>query len=156
MADLAPAEADGDLHAVPLVQELGRASRLGLEVVDVDLDGQPNLLEGLRLLLLLLFALALLELVLVLAVVEDSADRRDCGGRHLHEVEPLLLGQGERLGGRHDAELLPFIIDDPYLADADHLVDAEVPCQLLLSFNNKATWPITDGWPCERARIAGG
>ena len=132
----------------PWSRNCGRASRLHLEIVDVDLDAQPDLLEGLRLLLLLLFALALLELVLVLAVVEDSADRRDGRGRHLHEVEPLLLSQGERLGSLHDAELLPFIVDDPHLADSDHLVDAEVPCQLLAPFNNKATWPITDGWPC--------
>ena len=156
VADLAPAEADRDLHAVPVVEELAGTSRLHLEVVDVDLDAQPHLLEGLRLLLLLLFSLALLELVLVLAVVEDPADGRDGRGRHLHEVEPLLLSQRERLEGRHHAELLTLIIDDPHLADSDHLIDAEVPCQCLLSFNNKATWPITDGWPCKRTRIAAG
>jgi hypothetical protein len=48
------------------------------------------------------------------------------------------------------------IIDDPYLSDSDHLIDAEVLCQFLLSFNNKATWPITDWWPCKRTRIAAG
>ena len=94
MADLAPAEADRDLHPVAVVQELGRTASLDLEVVDVDLDAQPHLLEGLRLLLLLLFALALLQLVLVLAVVEDAAHRRNRRGRDLDEIEPLLLRQG--------------------------------------------------------------
>jgi hypothetical protein len=130
VADLAPAEADRDLDAIPLVEELGRSPRLGLEVMDVDLDRQPHLFEALRLLLLLLFALALLQLVLVLAVVENAADRRDGGGRHLDEVEPLLLCQGERVGRRHDAQLLPFIVDDPDLADADHFVDAKLFCDV--------------------------
>ncbi|HET8777656.1 MAG TPA: hypothetical protein VFN76_08350, partial [Candidatus Limnocylindria bacterium] len=39
------------------------------------------------------------------------------------------------------------IIDDPYLADADHFIDAEVPCQCLLSFNNKATFRSRTGGP---------
>ena len=64
--------------------------------------------------------------------------------------------EGESFGGGHDAQLFSLIIDEPHLADSDHLIDAEVPCQFLLSFNNKATWPITDGWPCRRTRIAGG
>src|SRR5688500_1813375 len=149
VADLAPAEADGDLDAVPLVEELGRASRLRLEVVDVDLDGQPNLLEGLRLLLLLLFALALLELVLVLPVVENAADRRDRGGSDLHEVETLLLCEGERLERGHDAQLLTFIVDDPHLSDPDHLIDAEVLRQLPCSpSTTRPPHRLTDGWPC--------
>ena len=68
----------------------------------------------------------------------------------------ILLSQGERLECRHDTELLTLIIDDPYLSDSDHLIDAEVLCQFLLSFNNTATWPITDWWPCKRTRIAAG
>jgi hypothetical protein len=117
--------------------------------VDVDLDGQPHLLEGLRLLLLLLLPLALVELVLVLAVVEDPTHRRDRRGRNLHQVEPLLLGQGECLGGGHDAQLLPFVVDDAHLADADHLVDAEVSCDLGGSPTNEQNGhrPDTDGWP---------
>ena len=155
VADLAPAEADGDLDAIPVLEELSSSSRLHLEIVDVDLDAQPDLLEGLRLLLLLLFALPLLELVLVLPVVEDAAHRRDGRWRHFDEVQPLLLGQRERLEGRHHAELLPLIVDDPNLADPDHLVDAEIPCQCL-PLQQQGHLPITDGWPCERARIAAG
>ena len=82
----------------PVVQELSGSSQLRPEIVDVDLDPQPDLLEGLRLLLLLGLALPLLELVLVLPVVEDAAHRRDGRWRHLDEVEPLLLRQRQRLG----------------------------------------------------------
>ena len=79
VAHLAAAELDGHLDAVALVQELPRSAELGPEIVDVDLDPEPDLLEGLRLLLLLGLALALLQLVLVLAVVEDAAHRGNCG-----------------------------------------------------------------------------
>jgi hypothetical protein len=155
VADLSPPEPDGDLHPVAVVEKLSGSSRLHLEIVDVDLDAQAHFLEGLRLLLLLLFAFALLELVLVLAVVQDPANGRNRGGCDLHEIESPFLGEGEGLCRRHDAELLTLIIDDAHLSDADHLIDAEFPCQRLLSFNNKTTWPITDGWPCKRTRIAG-
>src|SRR5207302_6717364 len=136
---LAAAELHRHLDAVALIEELGGTPCLGAQVVGIDLDPEADLLEGLRLLLLLGFALALLDLVLVLAVVEDAADRRDRVRRDLHEVEALLLCQRQRVLCCHDAQLLSFIIDDPHLADPDHLIDAEVPCDLLLLLNKQAT-----------------
>src|SRR5206468_2310565 len=68
------------------------------------------------------FARALLLLVLILAVVHDAADGRDGRRRDFHQVEPLLLGDGERLRRRHDAELLPGIVDDANLANTDAFV----------------------------------
>src|SRR4029079_12181273 len=125
MAHLTSPELDGDLHAVALVQELPRSSQLGPQVMDVDLDPKPDLLERLRLLLPLRLAFALLQLVLVLAVIEDATHRRYRGGGDLHEVESLLLGQRQGLCGWQDAELLTLIVDDPHLSDADHVIDSE-------------------------------
>ena len=51
---------------------------------------------------------------------------------NLHEVEPTLLRHGERLLGRHDAELLALIIDDPHLWDTDHLVHAQVSADVFV------------------------
>ena len=66
----------------------------------------------------------LLFLVLVIPEVHDSADRRDCAvGDDLDQVEPLLPGDGQRLLGRHDAELLAGVVDDANFAHADPLVD---------------------------------
>jgi hypothetical protein len=126
VAHLASPELHGDLYPVALVQELPRSSQLGPQVVDVDLDPKPDLLERLRLLLSLCLAFALLQLVLVLAVVEDSAHWWNRGGSDLDEIESLLLGQRQSLRGWQDAELLTLFVDDPHLSDTDHVVDSEI------------------------------
>jgi hypothetical protein len=73
---------------------------------------------------LLRFARAFLFLVLVLPEIHDPADGWDGRGRNLHEVQPLLLRDGEGLRRRHDAQLLPVIVDDPNFPYADAFVDA--------------------------------
>ena len=59
---------------------------------------------------------------LVLAEIHDPADRRDRGGRDLHQVQTLLPCDRDGLRRRHDAELLPGVVDDADLADANPLV----------------------------------
>src|SRR2546423_1802312 len=102
---LTPAELDRNFHPISVVEELPGPPQLGAQVVGVDLDPETDLLEGLRLLLLLGFALALLDLVLVLAKVEDAADRRHRDCRGLHEGEALVLCQRQRILPRPDAQL---------------------------------------------------
>ena len=68
------------------------------------------------------FARPLLLLVLILPEVHDPADRRHRGRRDLDEVETLLLGYRQGLRRRHDAELLPGVVDDADFADADAFV----------------------------------
>ncbi len=149
VADLTPAEADRDLDAMPVVEELARPAHLRAQVVRVDLDGEPDLLEGLALLLLLRVAVALLKLVLVLPVVEDSAYRRDRSRGDLNEVQTLLPGQLLCPDRGHHSELLTVFVDDPHLANANHLIDAEFPCDSrVLSTNGPPT--DTAGWPAER------
>jgi hypothetical protein len=36
-------------------------------------------------------------------------------GCNFHQVEPLLPGDRQRLLRRHDAQLLPGVVDDPHL-----------------------------------------
>src|SRR5204862_901891 len=76
-------------------------------------------LDRRRLLALLLLLLGFL--VLVLAVIHDPADRRKRARRDLDQIEPLFLGEPQRLVRRHDAELL-FLEDDPDLRDANSVV----------------------------------
>src|SRR5262249_50642047 len=68
-------------------------------------------------------ARALLFLVLILPEIHDAADRRSGRRRDLDEVESLLLGDGQGLRRRHDAELLAGVIDHPDFADPDPFVD---------------------------------
>ena len=72
--------------------------------------------------------LALLPALLVakLAVVHEAADGRHRVGRHLDQVEATLARHLERIECRDDADLLPFLVDQPDLADADALIDARL------------------------------
>jgi hypothetical protein len=70
------------------------------------------------------FVLALVELVEKFPVVDDPADGRVSGGRHLHQVQALAPRQLQGLEGRHDAQLLPFLIDYPDFPSANPLVHA--------------------------------
>src|SRR5918993_1207467 len=64
-------------------------------------------------------------LVLILAVVHDSTDGRHGGRRNFDQVEAFLSGKDESLGRRHDAQLLPRVVDDANFTDPDALVDAQ-------------------------------
>jgi hypothetical protein len=91
----------------------------------VHLRSKFDLLHFDHVLVLLGFARALLLLILVLPVVHDPADGRHRRGRDLHQVETFLSGDGERLGRRHDAELLAGVVDYANFPDADAFVDAK-------------------------------
>src|SRR4051794_21922302 len=121
--DLAPAEHDRDLDLVLVLEEALDVRSLGGVVVLGDLRPELDLADR-DLLLVLACLLGLLgQLVLVLGVVQDATDRGTRLRGHLDEVEVALLGDGERLLGRHDPDLLALLVDEPHLRDADALVD---------------------------------
>ena len=119
---LAAAEEDRRLDLVAVLEEALDMLLLELVVVLVDLRPELDLLDQDHLLVLLRFARALLLLVLILPEVHDAADRRHGGRRDLDQVESLLLRYGQGLRRRHDAELLPGVVDDPDFPDADAFV----------------------------------
>src|SRR3989339_1061630 len=75
---------------------------------------------------LLLFGLVLLfrGLIFKLTVVHDPANRRGGLAADLDQVEAFCLGCGAGCIAGHNAELLPFIVNDPDLACRDGEVDA--------------------------------
>src|SRR5690606_41089752 len=122
---LPSAEHHGRLDLVALLKEAARVADLELEVVLVDAGPELDFLDlDLVLLLPRLAGLAGL-LVLVLAVVHDPDHRRPRVRRHLHQIETLALGDGERFVNRHDAELDAIGTDDPDRADPDLSVHAD-------------------------------
>ena len=80
----------GDLGARTVEAEEFSRAHCRPKLISFDLD-HP--------LVLLRLAGALLLLILVLAEIHDPADRRDRSRRNLDQVEPLLLGDGQRGGG---------------------------------------------------------
>ena len=123
--DLAAAEHDREPDLVAALEEAADMLHLEVHVVPFRLGTELDLLDldGRRVLAGLLLLLGLL--VLVLAVVHDAADRREGARRDLDEIQPLLLGQAQRLMGGHDARLRLFVDDDPHLGNPDAVVDAE-------------------------------
>ncbi len=95
---------------------------LELIVVLVHLRPELDLLDLDEFLVLLRLPGALLLLVLVAPEIHDPAHRRIGRGRNFYQVEPLLPRDGQRLLRRHDAQLLPGVVDDPHLADPDPFV----------------------------------
>jgi hypothetical protein len=71
------------------------------------------------------FASPLLLLILILAVVHDPADWRHGGRRDLDQIEAFLSGKDESLGRRHDAQLLPRVVDYADFTNSNALVDAQ-------------------------------
>ena len=133
MDHLATPEHDRDLDLGPVVQKTHHVPFLGLVVVAVDLGPHLHLFDHDLRLLLSRLSLSDRLLVLELSVVHDPADGRVGLGRHLDEVEVLLLGQLERFPCIDDPDLSAVCCDDPYLGDPDALVDSQLLlCDALL------------------------
>ena len=88
---------------------------LGVEVTDVDLQGQTNLFRFHRLLILTVLFLPLGLLVTVLAVIHDLADRGLGLGSDLHQIQTAIIGNLLRVTGAHDPQLLAVGGDDTKL-----------------------------------------
>ena len=130
MADLrvrhfAAAEENRRLDLVAVFNEALDVVLLELVIVLVHLRAELDFLDLDHLLVALRFAGPLLLLVLILAVVHDPADRRHGGRRDFDQVEAFLSGKDESLGRRHDAELLPRVVDYADFTDSNPLIDAE-------------------------------
>ena len=85
-------EAQGDFHLVAFFQESLHAAHFHIVIVIVDIGAQLDFLDLDNLLLLARFVLALLFLVLVLADIEDFANRRLRIRRDLHQVQARFVG----------------------------------------------------------------
>src|SRR5215471_1198213 len=120
---LAPAEEDRRLHLVAVLEEALDVLLLELVVVLVHLRPELDFLDLDDLLMLLRRPRALLLLVLIAPEVHDAADRRHRRRGDLHEVEPLLPRDGQRLRRRHDPELRAVLVDDADFTDPDAFVD---------------------------------
>ena len=117
------AEANSDLNAVALSQELLGIAQLGVEIADVDTGGHTDFLDFDNMLVLFRFFLALGLLELELTVVHELANGRDSVGRDLDQVQTGLIGAVLSLGSRHDAELLTGVADQSNFAVADLFID---------------------------------
>ena len=122
----ASAEADGDLHAVAILEELLCVFQLDVEVVDVDARRHANLFDLNHMLVLtgFFFFFGLFEAEL--AIVHDFAHGRSGVGRDLYQIHLVFLGKAQRVGGGHDAQLSTVVANDANLFVANLLVELMV------------------------------
>ena len=96
---------------------------LGVVVVLGDLRAELDLAHRYLLLVLARLLELLRLLVLVLGVVEHAAHGRAGLRGDLDEVEIAFLGEAERVGRLHHADLIALVVDHAHLGHADALVD---------------------------------
>ena len=125
MHHLAAAKLHGKLDLVALFQELHGSIDLNLAVMIVYLGAKANLLEGNDMLFLLAFFRLALLLVDPLSIIHNPADRRLGRRRDLDEIQARLVGPVLGLLDGDDADLLIVLINQPYGADADLLIDSK-------------------------------
>ncbi len=126
MAHLTTAESENDLDLVSVLEKTDGVVYFCLEIVSVDAAGQLHLLDLDDVLLLFRFLLPLVLLKAVAAVVGDPADGRlGAGGDH-DEIQAGVVGDLKRALGRHNAELLAFLIDDSNFLASDGFVDKDI------------------------------
>ena len=123
--ELTPAETHGDLQLVALVEEFRSRTDLRVDVVVVDLRGNPDLLPRHGFLLFLSVLGLLLEVVAVLPEVTHARDRRLDVRSDLDEVVALLLRLRESARSRDDPELLAIGTEKANGRDADRFVDPQ-------------------------------
>src|SRR5699024_3727188 len=138
---LPTAEHDHHLDLVPALEEPLDVPLLGAVVVRVDLDPEPDLLEGRVRMLAPCITSLHVGLVLVLAVVHELGHRRARIGGHLDQVEICLLGQPKRVLDTDDAYLLTVRADQTDLWHANPLVDTGLADVVLLTFKRGCDTP---------------
>ena len=124
---LTSAELQGELHLVPLFEELAGMVNLDHQIVVADLDGLelqllelPTAVGRARLVFLLLL------LVAPLPVVHDFTDGRAGHRGDLDEIEAGLAGSALGFVGRGGTNLLVVLINQEDGGDPDLLVVAEI------------------------------
>jgi hypothetical protein len=130
--DLATLEEDVELDLVAPAQEPLGLTLLRDHIVVIGAGPQAHDFDLAAFPFPLRVLLALALLVAILPVVHDLTDRRGSIGGHLDQVQILFSGDALGLPDRHDADLAPIAVDEPYLTGSDAFVDTQKSLLLLL------------------------
>lgn len=117
-------EKHGHLAAIAIFNKATNVFDLGFQIVIIGLGTELDFLDLYLGLTLFGFLGLFLFLVKILAIVHNLTDRRLGVGRHLDEIKPDFFGALERLGNRHDAQLIAVITYYANLFCPDLLISA--------------------------------
>ena len=121
-----PAEQDGQLYLIAMIEELRGLAALGFQIVIVDLRTNPNFLELDDMLILARLTLLAALLIPELAVIHQAANRRHRVRSHFNKIKPALSRHFERITGRNDTDLVSFFVDQPDFANPDSFIDSRL------------------------------
>ena len=124
VSHLATAEADRDLDLVAFLKEPAEIAQLDRVIADIRRRTELQLLDFLLFLLLLGRMRLLLRIELELAEIHDSADRRVTVRLDFDQIQACLLGHGQSLVARQNADLLSLCSNDANTRNTDFVVPA--------------------------------
>ena len=123
MGHFTTTETNRDLDAVAVLQELLGILQLDVEVVGVDAGRHTDFLDLDHTLVFLGFLFLLQLLEAELAIIHDLADRGDCIGSNLDQVQILFICHSLCIGRRHDAQLGTVVANNPNFLISDLLIE---------------------------------
>jgi hypothetical protein len=144
VGDLAAAKSNRRFYLISVGQDF--LGMLHLEIVIVLIGHRPefDLLDLDDDLFLLGLVRSLFLLVKILAEINDTTDRRLGLGRDFDQVVAALTRKSYGLLGRHNAELLPFFINDTHFLRANAFVDANAGTSLIAPSSETALITVTN------------
>ena len=133
VSHFASAEAQRDLGLVAVLKEALQAAQFRLEVVLIRGRTELDFLDLDDFLLGLGFLSLLLLLIAKLAVIHQTADRRDCVGRNLDQIHPCILSHAEGFGCADDPDLGAIDAGQSDFRNSDLTID---PMLAILSYGS--------------------
>ena len=133
VSHFASAEAQRDLGLVAVLKEALQAAQFRLEVVLIRGRTELDFLDLDDFLLGLGFLSLLLLLIAELAVIHQTADRRDCVGRNLDQIHPCILSHAEGFGCADDPDLGAIDAGQSDFRNSDLTID---PMLAILSYGS--------------------
>ena len=123
MGHFTAAETEGHLDLHFLAQEIDRVTQFNAEIMGVDRGAKLDFFNPIGVLVFFGFLLALRLFVAVLAVIDESANRRGGIRGHFDEIDTLLAGHGQSVSQGDDAQLLTLGSDQSDFASTDFPVN---------------------------------
>jgi hypothetical protein len=120
----APAEPQGDLHLVAILEKFEHVAHLDVVVAGIRIGPELDLFDLDDLLLLARFALAFLLFVFELAKIHDLANRRIGVRRNLNQIETGFVGHFHGSGRGHHTDVFAVGADQADFSGTDFFVDA--------------------------------
>jgi hypothetical protein len=113
-----------DLHVI--AEEIDGMADFDTKIMGIDGGGELDFLHAVGVLVFFGFLVALGQFVSVLAVVDQSADRRGGVGRDLDQIDSCGASHGDRVAEGQDPELASIGANDAYFAGTDLPIDSGI------------------------------